>query len=258
MMGTSTIAQLSASATWRQIHTPGDLAGKSMTMQGGFAESYSATVRPYTFNGCKISDWDLSCQMDGLLEANLTVDAWNWTTATALAANAYLASLEEFHWGVLGVTIGGTATTTSGRTTVATSTALKGCRAVSLKGTTGLRTDRRVAGGAGVKIEQLENNFRNYTGDLDLEFADRTQVMDLVDADTTTVLVFTWTGVTNDGSGNFPVLRVTYPAVKFESAQPEATGPDIVDGKVTFTAYEDDAGLNPLMQFEYESQDLAP
>jgi hypothetical protein len=258
MMGSSSTAQIASSLTWRQIHTPGDLVGKSMTMQGGFGESYSSTVRPYTFNGCKITDWEIACQMDDLVEATITVDAWNWTTATALASASYLASLEEFHWGILTTSIGGTATTSSGRTTVSGGSTIKGLRGLSLKGTTPLRTDRRVAGGAGVKSEQLENDFRQYTGDLDLEFADRTQVMDLVDADTTTVLQFIWTGVTNDGSGNFPVLRATYPAVKFEPAQPEAGGPDIVDGKVTFTAYEDDAGSNPLIQLEYESQDTTP
>lgn len=256
-MGTSTTSLISG-LTNRQIHTPGDLVGKSMTLQGGFAESYSSTVRPYTYNGCKITDWEIACQMDDLVEATINFDAWNWTTATALASASYLSALEEFHWGELTVNIGGTATTSAGRTTVAGSSVLKGCRGVSLKGTTPLRTDRRVAGGLGVKIEQLENDFRQYTGDLDLEFADRTQVMDLVDADTTTVLQFVWVGVTDDGSGNKPTLRATYPAVKFEPAQPVAGGPDIVDGKVTFTAYEDDAGSNPLIQIEYESQDSTP
>jgi hypothetical protein len=257
MSGTSSIAQLSSSPTWRQIHLPGDLTGKSFTAQGGFGESYSSNVRAYTYNGCKITDWEIACQMDDLVEASINVDAWNWTTATALASASYLSALEEFHWGQLVVNIGGTATTTSGRTTVASGTVLKGVRGVSLKGTNGLRTDRRVAGGAGVKIEQIENDFRGATGDLDTEFADRTQLMDLVDADTTTALQFIWTGATDDGSGNKPVLRWTYPAVKFEATQPEAGGPDVIDGKVTFTAYEDDAGSNPLWQAEYESQDVA-
>jgi hypothetical protein len=255
MMGTSTSAQIDSTATYRQIHVPGDLTGKSLTTQGGFAESYTSNVRAYTYNGCKITDWELACNADDLLEATITLDAWNWTTATSLASASYLSALEEYHWALLAIKIGGTASTTGGRTTVSSGTALKGCRGVSLKGTTGLRTDRRVAGGGGVKIEQIENDFRAYTGDLDLEFADRTQVMDLVDADTTTVLQFEWTGVTDDGDGNFPVLRATYPAVKFEPAQPEAGGPDVVDGKVTFTAFEDDASSNPLIQLEYESQD---
>jgi hypothetical protein len=140
---------------------------------------------------------------------------------------------------------------------VASGTAIKGLRGVSLKFGNKLRTDRRVAGGAGIKQEQAESDFRMITGDLDAEFADRTQLADIFDSDASTCLQFIWTGVTNDGSGNFPVLRVTYPFVKFDTGNPDVGGPDIVDGKVSFTAYEDNTGANPLVQVEYESQDVA-
>lgn len=257
-LGATSTAQIASSLTYRQIHTPGSLTGKGLTVQGGFAESYTGTVRPYTYNGCKISDWELACPLDDILKLNLTFDAWNWSTATALATASFLSSLETFHFAQLTTIVGGTATTASGRTTVAGGAAIKGLRGVSLKGGNGLRVDRRLAGGAGIKSEQLENDWRAYTGDLDLEYADRTQLLDLADADTSTVLQFIWTGVTNDGSGNFPVLRATYPAVKFEPANPETNGADIIDGKVSFTAYENDAGTNPLIQLEYESQDTTP
>lgn len=258
MLGGVTTAQIAASLTYRQIHLAADLTGMSATVQGGVAESYSGTVRPYTYNGCKVSDWELSCAMDDLLKLNLTLDAWNWTTATALAAASYLSSLEMFHWAQLSTLVGATASTTGGRTTVTGGAAIKGLRSVSLKGSNNLRVDRRLAGGAGIKSEQLEAGFREYTGDLDLEYADRTQILDLRDAGTTTCLQFTWTGVTSDGSGNFPVLRVTFPAVKFDNGSPESGGPDVNDGKVSFTAFEDDAGTNPLIQIEFESQDTTP
>jgi hypothetical protein len=257
MLGAATIAQIAASPTWRQIHLPADTTGLSMTVQAGVAESYTGTVRPYTYNGCKVSDWELSCQMDDLLKLSVTLDAWNWSTATALATSSYPTALEAFHFAELSVTIGATASTSAGRTTVTGGTALKGCRGVSLKGTNGMRTDRRVAGSGGVKIEQIRNDFLVVTGDLDLEFADRTQVLDLADSGTPTTLVFTWTGTTSDGSGNFPILRIIHPQAVFEPSQPSTNGPDVVDGKVTFTAYEDNANVNPMIQLEYESQDVA-
>lgn len=257
MLGGSSIAQIGATPVWRQIHLAGDLTGKSLTVQGGFAESYSGTVRPYTYNGCKVDSWEMSCQADDLLRLKLTLDGWNWTTATALASASYLTSLEEFHWAQLTATIGGTLTTSAGRTTLAGATAVKGLRGFTLKGDNPLRTDRRLAGGAGVKSEQLENGWRNYTGDLDLEFADRTQFADLFDADTSTALQLTFTGVVDVGSANFAALRLTYPKVRFDDGSPDAGGPDIVDGKISFTALEDDAGTHPLIQFEYESVDTA-
>src|SRR2546430_5614303 len=107
-LGSSSIAQLSASPTWRQIHLVGDLTGKGLTIQGGFQESYSTTVRAYTWNGCKITDLELACQIDGLLKMNLSIDGWNWTNATGLAAASYLGTLEEFNCSQLTATIGGT------------------------------------------------------------------------------------------------------------------------------------------------------
>ncbi len=255
MLGSATIAQIAASATWRQIHLHGDNTGLSSTLQGGFAESYTGTVRPYTYNGCKVTDWELACTMDDLLKLNLTFDAWNWTTSTGLAAASYLTALEEFHFAELTVTIGGTATTSSGRTTVASGVTLKGVRGVSLKGQNAMRVDRRVAGNAGIKSEQIINNFMPITGSLDVEFADRTQLMDIADSGAATVLVFTWTGTTNDGSGNFPVVRVIHPQAIIEPSQPQTNGPDIVNGPVNFTAYEDNANSNPMIQIEFESQD---
>lgn len=256
-LGSSSIAQIASSLTWRQIHLIGDLTGKGLTMQGGFQESYSTTVRPYTYNGCKITDLELACQIDGLLKMNLSIDGWNWTNVTGLASAAYLGTMEEFNWAELTTTIGGTATTSAGRTTVTGGAAIKGLRGVSLKISNKLATDRRVAGGAGIKVEQAESDFRMVTGELDTEFADRTQLADQFDSDGSTCLQFTWTGLTNDGSSNFPVVRCTYPRVKFDTGSPDVGGPDVVDGKVSFTAYEQDDGLNPMVQWEYESQDTA-
>lgn len=256
-LGASSTA-LIASSTNRQIHLVGDLVGKGLTLQGGFAESgTSGATRAYTYNGCKVTDWELSCRMDDLLKASFGFDGWNWTTATALATASYLSALEVFHWAELTVKIGGTPSTSAGRTTVSGNATVNGLRGVTIRGVNGLRTDRRFAGGAGIKSEQIENAFREYTGELDCEFFDRTQLNDIYDADTSTCLQFTWVGVTSD-AGNFPTLRVTIPKAKFDTGTAETAGPDIVDDRISFTAYEDDAGTHPLIQIEYESLDTAP
>ncbi len=257
-LGSTTTAQIAASATHRQIHLVGDLTGKGLTVQGGFPQSYDGTVRPYTWNGAKITEWQLSCAMDDLLKLELSLDAWNWTNGTALATASYLTGLEAWHWGQLTATFGGTPSTGSGRTTIASGTTIKGLRGVTLAGKNTLRTDRRLGGGAGIKAEQVESGWREYTGELDMEFADRTQLVDLFDSDASTALQFTWTGTTNDGSGNFPVLRVTYPKVKFDTGAPSVGGPDLLDSNITFTAYEEDAGTHPLIQVELETQDTTP
>lgn len=261
--GNPSATQIGTTTVYRQINTPLDMTGKSLTIQAGFPESYgSATVRPYTYRGTKVTQWEIACspqQNNGLVIMRASLDMWDWTNGTALATAAYSTGVEPFRWGGDGTntyftaTIGGTVTTTAGRSTVAGASTIKGLRGVSLKGTNNLRTDRDLAGNAGIKSEQIENGWREYTVELDCEFADRTQLQDLVDAYTSTVLQFEWKTSTAI-NGQYPTLRVTYPVVKL-AGSPEIGGPDLLDDKITATAYLDNAGTHPLIQIEYESAD---
>lgn len=261
--GAGSATQIDTTGVYRQIHVLGDLTGKSLSVQAGIPESYgSNTVRPYTYRGAKVTEWELACSPtanDGLLVANVSLDMWDWTTGTSLAAASYPTGVEPFRWGGDGstvffaATIGGTVTTTGGRSTVSSGSTIKGLRGVSVKGVNALRTDRYLAGSAGIKAEQIENSWRQITVELDLEYADRAQLLDLAEAYTSHALQLTWqTGTAINGQ--YPTLRVTIPIVKLEGS-PEVSGPDIADGKVMATAYLDNAGSHPLAQIEYESAD---
>lgn len=247
--------QVGVTPIYRQIHTPGDLTGKSLTLQGGFPESYSANVRPLTHRGAKITQATIACQKGALALLTLDVDAWDESTATALATAGYPTGWEIFSWTGFTARIGGTPTTAAGRTTVAGGTVIKGFRGVSLAFALGLAVDRMQAGGAGIKDEQLENAMRQYTGSLDTEFADRTALYDVFNSNASTVLQFEWTGVVDLGSGSFPALRITYPMAKLLTGTPKLGGPDVVEGPVTFRAFNDPAGVHPACQIEYESPD---
>ncbi|MEU4590041.1 phage tail tube protein [Micromonospora aurantiaca (nom. illeg.)] len=240
---------------YRQIHTPGDLTGKSLTFQVGLPESFSSTVSPFTYRGSKVTNATLACARGGLLTLALDLDMWDEDTAAALAVDTYPTGWEIFSWAGFSATIGGTVATSTGRTTITGGTALKGLRGVSLAFALGLATDRVFAGSSGVKSEQIENAMRSYTGELDLEYADRAQVHSLFSAHTTTALQFTWTGKTDLGTGQFPVLRVTYPMVKLLTGSPGLSGPDIIAASTSFRAYGDPAGTHPAVQLEYESTD---
>lgn len=266
LMGGSTAAtQIGTTGVYRQVATVGDLTGLSLTMQAGFPESYgSATVRPYTYRGGKFTQWEFAAspsQSGGLLIMRGTVDFWDWTNGTALAAASYPTGLEPFRWGGDGTVlfmeakIGGTVDTTAGLTTITGGTAIKGLRGISVKGQTPLRTDRDNAGGAGIKSEQLENGFRMITAELDVEFADRTQLNDLQDAYTSTALELVFRGANLTG-GRPPIFSIIMPIVKL-AGSPEISGPDLLNNKFTATAYLDNTGTHPLTQFVYESTDAA-
>jgi hypothetical protein len=254
----ATATQLGATAIWRQIHWNGETAGKSLTFQVGMPEATATgTNRPFTYRGSKIVNWELSQAVNELLKFRFTIDAWAETTATALASASYV-SAETFSFKHLSSKIGGTPSLGSGLVSVAAGVEIAGCRGVTIRGDNSLRTDGFFTGGAGVKSEQLQNGFKSFTGDLDLEFASRSQVKDIYDAYTTVALEHTWTGADADG-GNNVRLSVICPYTKLTSpgGNPQQSGPGIVSGPTGFMAHGDPAGTLPAIQVVLDSRDVA-
>ena len=127
-------------------------------------------------------------------------------------------------------------------------------RNVSLKGSNPLKNDRWGAGQQ-VKGEQLENNFRDYTMSLDVEFATR-QFYDTYQADGQVAMVLTFQNqqAPIGTSGNYPTLQFYLPACKIEDgASPDVPGPDVLIQKLNFTALDD--GTNGAVQALYVSSD---
>lgn len=251
--------QLAATAIYRQIHSNGELAGDSLTVQFGFPEATAAgTVRPVTMRGCKVTTWELSQAVNDLCKLRLTLDGWAETTATALASAAYVAG-ETFGFKGFSAKIGGTPTFGSGLWTIAGGAEIKNCRGATVRGDNGLRLDGFFSGGGGVKAEQLQNGHKAYTGDLDLEFADRTQIYDIFSAYTTVAIELAWVGVDSDG-GNFVQLKAIMPFCKLTSpgGNPMVDGPGVLGGRTGFAAYGDPNSLtNPAIQLVYDSRDTA-
>jgi tetratricopeptide (TPR) repeat protein len=78
-----------------------------MTVQAGKPRVGSATVDPYTWSGCKVTNWELAVDVDGILVATLGIDAQNETTGTALATASYPSDFRVFTFDGCAVTIGG-------------------------------------------------------------------------------------------------------------------------------------------------------
>lgn len=254
----ATATQLAATAIWRQIHWNGETAGKSLTVQFGFPEaSVAGTNQPVTMRGSKITQWELSQSVNDLLKLRLTFDAWAETTGTALAAASYPAA-ETFSFKHLSTKLGGTPSLGSGLVSVTSGVEVAGCRGVTVRGSNALRTDGFFTGGGGVKAEQLQNGFKTFGGDLDLEFASRAQVFDVYAAYTTTAVEMTWTGVDADG-GNNVRLSVICPFTKLSApgGNPQVSGPGVLSGPVGFMAHGDAGGTMPAIQVVYDSRDTA-
>lgn len=127
-------------------------------------------------------------------------------------------------------------------------------RNISLKGSNPLKTDRFGAG-TQVKAEQLENNFRDITGSLDVEFTTR-QFYDVYQGDGQVALALTFQNqqALIGTSGNYPTLQFVLPAIRFEDGvSPDVSGPDTVMQKLAFTALDD--GVLGALQALYVSTD---
>lgn len=78
----------SAGAGFTHTISPGDLTGKSLTVQVGRPDT-SATIRSYTYTGCKIASWDLACKAGELVNLKVSLAAQAESTAQTLGVPYY-------------------------------------------------------------------------------------------------------------------------------------------------------------------------
>lgn len=155
MFGASTTA---GSGPYTHTATPGDLTGKSLTMQIGRTLS-TGTMQPFLYAGCKILNWEISAAVGEL--ATVKADIWGnklEDTATALASASYPSGLLPFSFIDASLTIA----------TVATPV-----KSLSLTGDNGLMVDRQRLG-SGESIEPIETGVRAYGGTMVADFSSLT------------------------------------------------------------------------------------
>lgn len=271
-LGSATTAatQISTGSAYGQNHVNGTKDGLSFTAQAGNPEASGAfTSRPFTYRGCKISQWDFSCNDGQLAQLKCTIDGWRENTATSLVSPAYAGTSYQagtFSFAdVSTFTAGGTASTSAGLTSVAGGTSVATiCKGITLTGQTPLASDRFGLGNAGTKREQIQNGIPTITGSLAAEFTSRAEFYDLFVANSTFPLQLDFThylagvdaaGATGGTGANPYRLSFILPAVKLKMADIKLNGPDILQQDLQFEAYDDGSGTNPVIQVRLVSQD---
>jgi hypothetical protein len=252
MLGASASAVVSGSA-YQQVHTPASLYGQSLSVQKLVPNS-AGTLVPFTYNGCKVTDWELSCDVGSILALALTLDAWDETTATSAGTPSYSASTSVFHFKQGVVTLGGTPSTTSGVVSVSGGSTVAVVRGASVRGSNGITTgdeNQRF----GTKVQQQENDWRSLGGNLDLDFVNQATVYDLFSADTATALQLTFTGTTAISGSVYPTLEVIVPSIRFDGETPQVGGPDVISTSADFTGLDD--GTNAAVQIRYVTPDTS-
>ena len=135
--------------------TIGDLTGDFFTLQVG-RPLVGSTVQPFTYHGCKVTQWELSGEVDAPASLKLSIDAEDEDTSTALAAASYpAAEMLTFVGGRVQI----------GAVDFAATSATVSCE-------NNLKTDRYFLRDSSLKREPLENGLRNISFSIDAEDED--------------------------------------------------------------------------------------
>jgi hypothetical protein len=253
MLGsTATPVQVSSTTAYKQIHTPIGKLGLGLTIQQGRPEPSTGVVRPFTWRGCKVTEWEFTLADNDVAQLKISIDGMDESTSTALATASYPAT-ELFGFQSATLKLGGTATTASGEMSVAGGTAVATViTSISIKGSTPLATERYGIGNAGIKSEPLENDIPTITGNLKAEF-NKAELYDVFTAGDPVALELELTGAAIGVSGEVDTLSFICPAVIFKEGAPEVDGPGIVTMDVSWQAYYD--GTNAVIQVMLISAD---
>jgi hypothetical protein len=250
MLGSTTTATTLVSGTaYKQIHTPGDFRSMGLTVQVGRPEPASGTVQPFTFAGCKVTKWVFSLKDNATPSLTLTFDGRQESTSTALATPAFLSGSTTFNFSQATLRLGGTASTASGETTIATGTQVATIiNSITITGENKMNVARYGVGNAGLKAEQLENAIPLLTGSLAAEFG-KTELYDQFSNNATMPLQLDLTGAAI-GTSNF-LFSIIIPAIKLKDAAPQVKGPDIISMNTNFSGYSNET--DPVIQVKIVS-----
>ena len=247
-----TPTQQATSGVYWAVHTPGDTTGKSLSLQVGRPFT-SGTVQPFSYSGCKVTDWTLSVQSGQQASLSVTIDGAKEDTVPAYAAPSYVTS-NMLHFAEATLLTGGTIATGSqtvggctvtGGLNVTGATALGVVKSAQIKGSNAMDTSRFFLGAAGQKAEPLANGFRAITGQIDVEFENLTDVYTAFAADSNTALQLNFLGP-QIAAGFNSAVNILLPCVFWDDGVPTVDGPGVLHAQVNFTALDPGNGNAPI------------
>jgi hypothetical protein len=237
-----TVATTTDGAGKKHTLTPGDLFGKSLTVQVGRPDTLTGTVNPFSYLGCKVASWGLSQAVDDFLQLNLNLDAQDEDATTGLTAAIAPTFTELFHWSGLVVTVGGSA-----------------FDALSFDFTqdNGLNIDRHHLRGSRLKKEPTEAGQRAATGTLQGDFESMTAYNRFVNG-TVVPVVATWTCVSTYDTAKPFKLVMTLANVRFDGTTPGVGGPGQLAQPLPFKVIDDAAAPGTAVKIELYTSDVTP
>lgn len=260
MLGSSVSAgvQQGTTTAYLQQHTPGSLGtvkGMQLCFQKAVPRIPSGTIDAFTYPGSKITEWQFSCKRGEGLTLDLTIDSQQEDGTFSYTAASFSTS-KIFHFGQGSVLIGGTPTTAGGHCTIAGGAAPSGVvSSVMLKGVRKMNT-KRFTIGTSTKLEPLENDYIEITGELEIEYSTQADYYTASVADTQQPLEIKFTDPVAIASTFHPYIDMILPNAVFEDTPVTAQNTDVIISKVPFTVLDD--LTDPIIEIDYMSTDTVP
>ena len=273
--------QISSSGAYKSYHSPGSTGGISLCFQKGVPTADvpgSTVVEPFTYVGCKVSDWEISVETGALVQCSLTIDSraelngtsidtqlnsgsapslitFSETGVSGTATSAgFTDQLSVFHFREGTIYTGGVPTVSTGVLSLPGQTAAANIKSADFKETHTMDTNRYFIGSGGFKAEQIENGFRKLTGSLVAEFLSAETYYSAFAADSTTSVELTFVGgVAGTSGANADTFTIIFPNIKLDGESPHVGGPGIITESVAFTGLDDNA--TAPYQIQYVSSD---
>ena len=201
------------------------------------------TNQPFTFEGCQISSWELSLEVDGTLMFSADIIAEDWSTSTSLATASYPASVEPLSWA------GGYLEVASVQVPV---------RSWKVSCDNKLKDDRFYIANSTLRGRAPRVDFPEIKAEFEADFASLdlwNRVTSATVSGAVAQVVMSARGATIIGGSILPELRVTLPAAMFDEIDLGVDGPDMLTQKLQVTALQ---GTGQPIEVLYVTADATP
>ena len=236
-LGTATTSQPDAAGNptvYKHTFVPSDLPN-AFTLQ--LAKPDIADVaQPFTYTGCRVSEWELTCNVDEFAHLKMSVIGQAETTATALAVASYPVGNKPYTF------VQGTITLAATPFDV---------KSLSLKGSNNLTDDRYFIGST-LRKRPEENALREYSGSFDAEFDGLANYNRFVNGDEAEIVLL-FQGATIASTYKYE-CKVTM-NVRFDGETPKVGGPEIVQQAIPFKVINNGT---LSIKVEYQTTDVTP
>lgn len=224
--------------------TIGSLLGDSFTYQDNRYDATTETNHAWTFEGCKVSKWELGCDDEGLLECSLDVVSETFATGTALASASYPSSAELFSFVGSSLTIAGTAVPVKN---------------IKVMCDNGLDVGRVKQRSSALIQQPIESKHREITWEATVDYDAAAQVDRIASATASGAvasLIWTLQAPTLIGATAYPTVTVTVDAARFDSGVPTLDSEGIIQLPLKGRGLYD--GTDSPVTIAYKTADATP